>query len=64
MAARHQVAGDAALAAADIERRRARLGQEREEGVPVTPVGVVTGRTGPREPPLRALLEAHVRDLK
>jgi hypothetical protein len=59
MAARHQVADDAALAAADLERRRARLGHEGEERVAVTPVGVVIERTRPGEPPLRALLEAH-----
>jgi hypothetical protein len=64
MPARDELAGDAALAAADLERRGAGRGNEIEEGVPIGPVGVVAGRARPREPPLRALLEAHVGDLK
>ena len=65
MAARDQVAGDAALAAADLERRGARRRDQREEGVAVDPVGVVAGVRGPtRATPARAPRTPSLGDLK
>src|SRR5205085_6118775 len=58
MTAGVEVAADPALAAPELERPPAGLGQEREEGVAVAPVGVVVRRPRPRGPLARLLLEA------
>jgi hypothetical protein len=57
--ARREVAADAALAAADLQRAPAGRRHEREEGVAVRPVLVVAGPARPVDPVLGLRFPAH-----